>query len=298
MKNLRFNEWEIELDDEATKAYYGALTIPDIQSQDYRNYAAYCGMLSSEEKAFFDAMGITPEKCDVRTSGLDKGRSYPSFGSYIVLGRYLHVPLVEKFKYKDHSIKVGKYQFSFNHPDLPFPPRLKNIPVNAICIHFHAETIPWLLHERCKRKRLYPAKRWQILKRLYNKIQHRKSYKERVRWVQAKLVNMFDANHMVFIQMPKRKAAAYMRQWFRHFVPPEKQAEAYNTASRCGCQNGNSQNGSGSVSHLKNRLRSTRNSSRSGKSMGIFGTPLVHISPAFQRKQPCKLIPHSAAKNA
>ena len=38
---------------------------------------------------------------------------------------------------------------------------------------------------------------------------------------------MFVANHIVFTQMSKRKATDYMKQWFRHFVPPEKQAEAY-----------------------------------------------------------------------
>ena len=184
MKTLRFKEWEIELDEEATKAYYDALTIPDTGSQCYRNYAAYCRMLSPEEKAFFEAMCIPPEKCNVQTIGLDKDKTYSAFGLYCVIGRFLHKPqrhictpeeIVkithgERINYVSEWFQIGKYGLDFHDPEIPLPSRFPvKIPDRGICLSFHAMTIPWLLHERCEKKRYYLAKRWQIIKRLYRK---------------------------------------------------------------------------------------------------------------------------------
>lgn len=131
MKQLQFGEWVIEVDIEATKKYYKHLNIPSIDSQCYRNYTKYCESLASEEKQFFDSLGIDPKRCNVNSMGMDKDGTYTTFGSYCVIGRFLEKPelvlmTLEEFAAQNFICNnsdpfqyIGKYVFDFQHPDCP-----------------------------------------------------------------------------------------------------------------------------------------------------------------------------------
>lgn len=237
MKQLQFGEWVIEVDIETTKEYYKHLS-PSAHSQCYSNYSKYCETLSSEEKQFFESLGIDPCRCDVSTIGMDKDGTYPTFGSYCVIGRFLEKPVeilwtVEELKARDfvddrpdHRLYIGKYQFAFLDPDSPFSEIPEEIPDNMIFIEFSAETIPWLLNEKCEQKLYYPAERWQLFKRIKEHFMLKNTSKDYSKQTEKDLLEILQNNNITFKKLSIKETKLYIQQWFDYFAPIDKKDEA------------------------------------------------------------------------
>lgn len=237
MKQLCFGKRVVEVDTDATIEFYKNFTVSPADSQCIRNYIEYCKQLLPEEREFFDSLGIIPERCNVQTIGMDEKNNYPTSGSYFVIGRYLNKPKLPwvsegtdennfEYEYPNFSVSVGNYEFEFVHSDMPaseFPP---DMPENSLCIRFFAETIPWLLKEKCNDKLWYPPKRWQLIKRLEQHSRNKKFDRVYKKELEDKLLKIFETRDIRYTKMSLKEIDSYMEQWFAHFVPDSEKTDA------------------------------------------------------------------------
>jgi hypothetical protein len=237
MVQRHFGEWVLEVDVDATRAYYESFKV-DEKSQCWRNYAKHCENLLPEEKDFFDSLSIIPPHCHVTTIGLDKDRSYPTFGAYFVIGRFISKPeeilwTVEKLEAHgfeddrpDNRLNIGRYTFDFQDPDSPFSSIPDDMPEGAVCFEFSAESIPWLLDEKCEEKMYYPPRWWQFVKKAKERKREKELYKKDLLSLTQTLNDMFSSCTIKATELMGKETVDYMQQWFKNIVPADKQEEA------------------------------------------------------------------------
>lgn len=102
----------------------------------------------------------------------------------------------------------------------------ENMPDNSICINYCADDFPWLLKERCKKKRYYPPEKTQYLKRLIMYIKRKEHIRKHKREILRNLKNMFKQARITYKKMSKKQTAHYMQKWFQLFVPKAQHEEA------------------------------------------------------------------------
>ena len=184
MKTVQFGKWKIEVDVEKTKAYYRDYVIREDQA--HRNFAEYCKTLSVEEKSFFEALGITPECCEIEHIGVSKKKEFPCGGLYLFCGRYLEYPpeeliLVEELVEKgfeddreDPRIKIGIFEFDFQCDSYEIRDIPEDIPAGFLCVKFWCEDMKWLLDETPETVMYESPKFWEIGKRIKEKLNEKK----------------------------------------------------------------------------------------------------------------------------
>ncbi len=238
MEQRQFGEWVLEVDLDATRAYYESFKV-DEKSQCWRNYAKHCENLLPEEQVFFDSLGIIPSRCSVTTVGLDRDGSYPTFGAYFITGRFISKPeeilwTVEELAAHgfeddrpDNRLYIGRYTFEFQDPDSPFSSIPDDAPEGAVCFEFSAENIPWLLDEKCEDKMYYPPQWWQFVRKHKERKQHKALIFQDLLALKQSLSRLFASHGIKAEEMTGKETRDYMRRWFEAFVPRQKQAEAY-----------------------------------------------------------------------
>lgn len=237
MKQLQFGEWVIEVDIEETKKYYNSLYLHTSHTQCYQNYIAYCKNLSTEASRFFNSLGITPERCDVYGTALDKNNTVSTFGTYCISGSIIRYP--KQFTYGDITFtdknvickysrySIGDYQFAFFEPDMEtfFVP--DDTPSQCFCMKFYAINIPWLLLEKCKNHISYRQRK----KSLTKLVSHKHRIKAcRVRELNSQILlsrlhKIFADKDITYKKLSKKQTTHYMQTWFQRFVPKDEQEE-------------------------------------------------------------------------
>lgn len=216
---FRFGEWIIEVNIEATKEHYKnpRLYFSDVPNyhkyitdQCYRNYAAYCNTMPSEENEFFNKLGIAPEYCKVSGFRIDNENNYFVHGNYFVIGSIIGKPADTIWNEKP-DICIGKFQFTVLHTEWLSPSILGNIPERSVCIHFRAMGIPWLLDEECKQKYCGFPTSMDV------------EYTQRIK---NDLRSVLKSIGSSFREMSEKGTRDFMRQWFERVVPADKSEEA------------------------------------------------------------------------
>ncbi len=158
---IQYGEWKINADLTKTKSYYSAFEKP--MDQYSRNFQAYCDSLSSEEKEFFDSLGIDPKCVCIESVGKTGRGTAPSSGYYYVYGSYESAPAEPQISVeqlmkngfgdalKDNSFKVGAFRFEFQRDTDPCADIPADMPENCICLRFFCEDIKWLPKEKNER---------------------------------------------------------------------------------------------------------------------------------------------------
>lgn len=245
MPIVKYGEWEIDVDIEATKYYYYYFTAQKADSQSYRNYFEHCKNLTEQENAFFQSLGMKPECCDVGASILYIDNKYPACGSYCFAGKILKKPaetfmtteeLAEKnyvWDLPDTRIYIDRYIFTFIDPNSKLrqtPLFLESMPEGFIGLDFSIENISWLLDEKYKGRIIDPSKFHYLPKppSLIGKanIQVRMS-KDRKR-LRKSLIEMFNRCNTNYTVMSSESVVNYMNTWFEEIVPKHNQEEARN----------------------------------------------------------------------
>lgn len=216
---FQFGEWIIEVNIEATKEHYKILQLyfSDVPSyrkyatnQCYRNYTAYCNTMPSEEKYFFNKLGIAPEYSRVLGFRIDKECDFFVQGNYFVIGSFIRKP-ADTIWNEQPDICIGKFQFTVLHPEWLSPSILGNIPEQSVCIHFRATGIPWLLDEE------YKLKYYEFPTNM--DINHTTKIKNDLRNV----LKNISSNYR---EMSEKETMDFVRQWFERVVPADKSEEA------------------------------------------------------------------------
>lgn len=182
--HIQYGEWKINADIKRTKSYYSEFKKPTDQYS--RNFQAYCDGLSSEEKEFFDSLGIDPKCVCIESIGKTGRGTVPSSGYYFVYGSYEDMPAQPEISVeqlvkngfgaalRDNSFKVGAFRFEFQSAADPNSDIPSNMPESCICLRFSCDNIKWLLKE----KSIKSVKRTTHFERLFARFS-RSAHKEK-----------------------------------------------------------------------------------------------------------------------
>jgi|GEM_PF-3545046 len=239
MQRLKFGEWEIEVDVEATQAYYGAFTVTDSAFQGYRNYVEFCKNLTDAENAFFESLGISSSCSEVRAIGKTKSRRITTAGIYCFIGRFINKPEVRLMKFDDlkekriadnvpdTTVYVDRYAFTFMDPN-PFNTEDTSMDAPAEVVHFlfSVENTPWLLKEKPEKALWFPPKPWWIIHKAKNKQRWKERRKKRNLELKTDVMQMLDMHNINYTAMSEFDIARYKRRWFKAIVSKEHQKEA------------------------------------------------------------------------
>ncbi len=234
MERMVFGEWVLDVDMEATKAYYENLQVPAVETQAYRNFKAYCVQMTPEEKEFFTSLGIVPECCEVFSMRMDKACNYYYGGTYSIVGKYIHKPQVvlqaveESDEVPDNSLNIGKFNFDFLDPDIPIWPIPSDSPF--IFIMFNIEHVPWMLDEKCEEVYIEPPQWWQLIKKYKFHKQTKEfeknsaiAYKQEL---QDQFLQVFEAKSIQYRKLSDKEISDFVSRWFESFIPEDKRAKA------------------------------------------------------------------------
>lgn len=229
MEILKYGEFEVSPDIQITKDYYSGL-IPS-QAQMSRNFAAYCTVMSGEEKAFFESLGIDAAKINVAGIYDKKGKVAFCFGTACFAGEYLKQDLPELatpeevlanpelvFVYKDNSFEIGKFKFAFEGEEFA---AAHGAPEGFMAVNFTLADVPWLLDERPEKDIIMrePIKKWEVHKRVWNAVKAKKAsldYKRNsLKFIEETLAEC----GIEFRKMGGREYERYRAEWLKRMTP-------------------------------------------------------------------------------
>jgi hypothetical protein len=255
MKTFKFGVWEIEADVEATQEYYrnfddafanrqppkerflGNMADEEENSrheaclQAYKNYKDFCKTLKTEEKDYFDSIGILPELVyQFSTLEIDKVGILQCSGFFPIVGRYTKT-LDEIAMSRGDDIQevpqpqVGRYSFypipkeEENMYDL-LPDALRDA---LVLLWFFVDT-PWFLEEKCMMKLFSMPRWWEIGKQIMRAKKNKRmdvEYREAVEDALLKIISPYNP-----VKLSQEETTELCERWFTSVVPAEKQKEA------------------------------------------------------------------------
>ncbi len=149
------DSWKILVDVEKTRDFYNNLSRAETQFS--RNFKLYIGSLTSEEKSFFDSMGVDIFSCYVTTKcvKLKKGEVYVCEGEIVVCvadnscsndSSVALTDLLKNYKpseFNDSAFKIGRFRIDFwkNWCSSSF------VPEGFVSYDFYCDDIQWVLDE-------------------------------------------------------------------------------------------------------------------------------------------------------
>jgi hypothetical protein len=227
-----FGKWKIDVDREGTLNYYIGLEIYPKDKEAWLNYHLYLEQMKPEEKIFFDDFGIMPEKCDVDSVGYTDG-TYPTFGQYLVKGKYVEMPeekymLLEDFlkegpeeaEEENPILQIEHFNISFLRKDGIFNEAPADLPDGFICLEFSADELPWVLLGKASHVMPEWARWWQPVKKIKEVLHNKKMQKEDEQRVLRELKCDLKAQNIPFCVMQKKQVQAMKHRWFQVFAPP------------------------------------------------------------------------------
>ncbi len=231
MKTVQYGKWKIEVDVEKTKEYYNSYVSNDNQAN--RNFAEYCKNLSKDEKAFFEAFGIIPEKCEIEHIGANKKKEFPCGGYYLICGKYIEAPkmellTVEEFvqngcadEREDPRINVGIFQFAFQCEDDEFNRIPEDMPSGFICVRFWCEEMKWLLSEKPEVMMFEQPKFWEIFKKFKIWLDWKKSEAMMFKETRNEFIKTFQRLGIKYMELNKREYRKYKKNWVSFYSPKD-----------------------------------------------------------------------------
>lgn len=231
MKLVKYGEWEIAVDIEKTKEYY--ISYVSNSNQANRNFAEYCKVMPSEEKAFFESFGIAPECCEIEHIGVNKKKEFPCGGYYLICGRYLKYPAEELISIEelaendfeddreDPRINIGLFEFDFQCEDYIIKDIPGDIPEGFICVRFWCENMRWLLDEKPDADMIMyePPRFWELGKIIKEK---REAKKQRVFDLQEskqEFKTVFEQLGIGYSELNGKEIKAHKKNWVAAFSP-------------------------------------------------------------------------------
>ena len=233
MKILRYGEWEIAVDIEKTREYYNNYILNHNQAN--RNFIKYCKVMTSDEKAFFESFGITPQCCEIEHIGVSKKKAFPCGGYYFVCGEYLKHPeeqliTVEEFAENgfeddgsDTRIYIGLFQFDFQCEDHIISIIPENIPEGFICIRFWCEDMRWLLDEKPNEDMIMyePPRFWEIRRIIKERLKWRRQRAIYLEEQKQEFISTFERLGVRYSKLSSKEIKIYKKNWVAAFSPPE-----------------------------------------------------------------------------
>ncbi len=222
----------LEIDGEATRAYYAKRRGALCRCRTCRSFRSYLRKgLTQEEAAFFEALSIAPDcLTGCRATVFGGNETIRASGRVFVAGHFAQPPdpspgdfdAVRKW-IDTLGGEVGRLHFFLRNPRGygPWKPP-KGFPEPSIQIDISA-AIPWSRFRRVQFGAHVRPKRWQWIKRIkeYTRSQYRgrKSYAR----FQKRIADSLTERGIAFAAQSPRWARKYRRMWFEAFVPPQHQ---------------------------------------------------------------------------
>lgn len=148
------DSWKISIDPERTRDYYKNHSRDETQFS--KNFKSYIGSLTSEEKSFFDSMGVDIFSCevDIRHARIKKTDIYNCEGEIIVCAAdnscsndssVALTDLLKNYKpgFSDVVFEIGRFTIHF----LGARGSYSFIPDGFVCYKFYCNDIQWMLDE-------------------------------------------------------------------------------------------------------------------------------------------------------
>ena len=246
MEILKCGNFEIAHDIQMTKDYYSDLIPEDTQIA--RNFAEYCKNMPSEEKAFFESLGIEAEKICVAGTYDKKENTVFCFGCALFAGEcpnaYPPESIVAEqiaenseivFDYKDSVFKIGNFEFVLENGAICAD---TSMPDGFMALNFTLTDIPWLLDEKPEKGIIAcePVKKWEIHKHIWGAVKSKKAefdYKRKsIKFIEETL----GENGIEFRKMRRHEYERYRAEWFKRMTPgyaDEKRARIHCLGEGC-----------------------------------------------------------------
>lgn len=233
MKTVNCANCVIELDVEKTKEFYRNFNVADTQAN--RNYQKYCENMSGEERAFFDALGLDPAKCNVVHFGITRKKTVCCDGEYVLFGKYIEYPqtepmILEDFVENDFEFDgptpneyVGGFMFRFRDKEEDWEAEDPDesyvaVPDGFIKFCFEYNELPWLLKEKCETKEYESPRFWEIHKILKEKAEEKRDYENRVKETADEFEKIFAEHSIKAELLTKKQTAQFKKKWVDSFA--------------------------------------------------------------------------------
>ena len=234
MKIVNCANCVIELDVDKTKEFYRNFKVADTQAN--RNYQKYCENMGGEEKAFFDALGLAPVKCNVVHFGITRKKTVCCDGEYVICGRYIEYPQTESMVLEDFiengfefntpspNDDVGGFRFYFKEKEEDWESEdpdesYVKVPEGFIKFTFEYEELPWLLKEKCETKEWEPPRFWEIHKILKEKAEEKRNREQMIKENTEELEGIFAENSVRAERLNEKQTEEFKKKWVDSFAP-------------------------------------------------------------------------------
>ena len=228
-------KWEIEIDEEKTKAYYASLPVSDTQSA--RNFKRCAESFTAEEREFFDTFCIDLEKLDIEGSLtlspiLRKKRGWDCNADIFYYGKILSAPSIEDMitlddvaekgieileEREDLVITVGRFEFEIQNPDEWEAG--DDWPEGALYISMSVGELEWLLDEKCEDVYkedipLFVEVKWGLKRLFFGRAAEKR---ENRRFTEA-FASFFERLGITLTPMTHKQMLAYKKEWVSNYT--------------------------------------------------------------------------------
>ena len=231
MNTIEYGKWKIAVDAEKTKEYYEGYIVTENQAN--RNFSKYCRSMSSEEKAFFESFGISPECCEIEHIGVNKKNEFPCGGYYLICGEYLERPEEELLSVEeleendfeddreDHRINIGMFQFDFQCEDYEFKNIPEDMPDGFICVRFWCEEMQWLLEEKPESDMIMyePPRFWELTRIIKEKMAFKKQRLLDLEERRSEFRALFESFGIEYSELNAKEIKKYKCNWISSLSP-------------------------------------------------------------------------------
>ena len=231
MNTVKYGKWEIAVDIDKTREYYKSYVLNESQAN--RNFAEYCKVMSVEERAFFDSLGITPECCEIEHVCVNKKNEFPCGGYYLICGRYLSYPKEELLTVddlieidfeddrEDPRVDIGLFQFDFQCEDYEFKEIPEDMPEGFICVRFWCENMRWHLDEKPEPDMIMyePARFWQFWRIIKQGIADKKQRRAYSDGRRSEFISIFERLGIEYTELGAKQIRKFKRDWINALSP-------------------------------------------------------------------------------
>lgn len=237
MAIFTFGSLTVDVDVEETKKFYETEEEDRCECQICRNYRKFCEYLTDEERNFFDALGIIPERYgEFFGAKEDNLNMLVMSGMYHIKGEFINKPELvavsaEKLKelnfespVNDYNFQIGRYELNFEINDniacVPL-----NFPEPILQLNFHIN-IPWLLEEKYDDKPYGTSIWWKIINGINQKKEQENYHNEYIKKIHTKMIDYFEEQRIEYSELTLIEVKKYKEKWFNNFVPISKKRKA------------------------------------------------------------------------
>lgn len=247
MKKFKRGEFEINIDEIATKQYFENAELRDTQfNKNFQKYAAE--EMTDEEKIFFDSICVNLKKLDLNWGYLTLEKKWACDIDAYVIGDFVSYPETKVITIddvaeqgfdilenrKNNDFTVGNFIVKIYTPNQWVPG--SDMPENTIDIRICSTELPWLLDEKCedREKRELPQFLIKIqnflfdIRRFTDRLKDKRITEEKLNKELEKLKNDYDIGYKILTARATRKyRKAWINRWLPRNITKDERKEAY-----------------------------------------------------------------------